>query len=84
MWNAAIGTVIVWVVGVPLSYIFGHKNIRRSLDPNLVSPIVRFLLPKGAEHLAMQEVATTEGCDGGKDSCLVGTKLTESKKYIVK
>lgn len=44
-WYAFIGTIIVWMFGIPMSYIFG-KNTVETMDPSLISPVAKFLLPK--------------------------------------
>lgn len=43
-WYPFIGTIIVWIIGIPLSYIYGSNPVN-SVNPNLISPIARFLLP---------------------------------------
>lgn len=55
MWFAFIGAITVWLVGLPVSYFFGPKDVRNTLDPNLISPWAQCLLPKGMKHVAMQE-----------------------------
>lgn len=49
-WYTFIGTMTVWIVGVPISYIFG-ANTEKSLDPNLISPVAWCLLPKRLKRM---------------------------------
>lgn len=66
MWFAFIGAVTVWLVGLPISCFFGPQNWRETLDPNLISPWTKFLLPNDMKHVAMIEMARKD-CDVGVD-----------------
>lgn len=51
-WFSFIGTIVVWIVGVPISYFFGPAA-HESLDPNLISPVAWRLLPKRLRQAVM-------------------------------
>lgn len=57
-WYPVIGAMIVWIVGIPVSYITGGQCLKK-LEKRLISPISHFLLPRDmrlSAELPLQKV----------------------------
>lgn len=44
-WYGVLGTIIVFIVGIPVSYFTGGQDFKQ-LGRRLFSPVVHFLLPE--------------------------------------
>lgn len=49
VWYSLMGSSIVFFIGIIVSWLTGHQEIK-NLDPNLLSPVVQFLIPKTKAH----------------------------------
>lgn len=68
-WLSFIGTVITLLVGIPLSHLIGPQDTIHTLDPNLVSPYIRFLMPN-RKSIELAEISVKNN---------VALNLTETK-----
>lgn len=60
VWYTLIGSSIVFIIGVIVSWTTGHQEIRQ-LEPKLLSPVVHYLLPKISSNLIYYE--QSDKCD---------------------
>ncbi len=52
-WYPFIGALIVWIVGIPLSHIIGSSDDMEKLNPDLIAPQAKFLIPKRLLHVQL-------------------------------
>lgn len=52
-WYPFIGALIVWIVGIPLSHIIGSPDDLDKLNPDLIAPQAKFLIPKRLMHVEL-------------------------------
>lgn len=45
--------MIVWIVGIPLSHILGSSEDLDKLNPDLIAPQAKFLIPKRRLHVEL-------------------------------
>jgi len=52
-WYPFIGAFIVWIVGVPLSHLLGTSEDLNNLNPDLIAPQAKFLIPQRLLHVEL-------------------------------
>ncbi|XP_037039646.1 sodium-coupled monocarboxylate transporter 1-like isoform X2 [Bradysia coprophila] len=52
-WYPFIGAFIVWIVGIPLSHVIGSADDLDQLNPDLIAPLSRLLIPKRLLHVEL-------------------------------
>ncbi|KAG4075104.1 hypothetical protein HA402_013499 [Bradysia odoriphaga] len=52
-WYPFIGAFIVWIVGIPLSHVIGSVDDLDKLNPDLIAPLARLLIPKRFMHVEL-------------------------------
>lgn len=69
-WYPFIGAFIVWVVGIPLSHIIGSSEDLNKLNPDLIAPQAKFLIPKRLLHieLPLSNNIFDDDCKHGKET----------------
>lgn len=43
----------MWIVGIPLSHVIGSSKDLDKLNPDLIAPVARFLIPKRLLHVEL-------------------------------
>lgn len=55
-WYGVIGAIVVWILAIVLSHIVGPQDVHRTVEPNLISPLAQFMLPKTNRHIEMRAI----------------------------
>lgn len=88
-WYPFIGALIVWIIGIPLSHILGTPDDLNKLNPDLIAPQAKFLIPKRLLHVELplsNGISDNEYTNekGIKESKLENTKIIGCGRLLVR
>lgn len=55
MWYAPLGALITWTSAIIISYFTGGQDLSK-LNPNLLAPCIKYMLPKKYQHIQLQDL----------------------------